>query len=427
MNDRVAARERTAGRHRDRRGRRSPSRRRRCVVRRRDEVEDARLVPVASSRSTTCDPMKPDPPVTRTFMHRLPSAIRPVVERHAPVVLGHPVRVRQVDRVPEDPVAGLVVDLARRALDRVEDDVLVEARDHAVGELQARRSGPGRGASARPRSSRRRSPSRRSVWTSPIAAVNSFRRKFRPCTRVVGLAVVAERARELDRPPGRRETSMPPSPVEIVFVGANDQMPASPQVPARRPFQSAPWAWAQSSIRKIPSARQSSAISLDLECEMAADVDEEDGARLVLAHLALEVRERHAEVVAVAVDELDVAPALIAASGVAMNVFDGQSTVSPRTPAYSSAASAAPDQPRTRPPRDRSRSTTPPRSSGSARPRTSAPNRGRDPRADGAARGRGGRSRSRSARALWRGRGSTSRPTLYRRPAGLAQDERSLN
>src|SRR3954468_22960412 len=39
------------------------------------------------------------------------------------------------------------------------------------------------------------------------------------------------------------------------------------------------------------------------------------------------------------------APAVIAASGVAMNVFDGQSTVSPRTPAHSSAASAAPVHP----------------------------------------------------------------------------------
>ena len=39
------------------------------------------------------------------------------------------------------------------------------------------------------------------------------------------------------------------------------------------------------------------------------------------------------------------APAVSAASGVAMNVFDGQRTVSPRTPAHSSAASAAPVQP----------------------------------------------------------------------------------
>ncbi len=39
------------------------------------------------------------------------------------------------------------------------------------------------------------------------------------------------------------------------------------------------------------------------------------------------------------------APLFSAASGVAMKVLDGQSTVSPRTPAYSRAASAAPVQP----------------------------------------------------------------------------------
>ena len=38
------------------------------------------------------------------------------------------------------------------------------------------------------------------------------------------------------------------------------------------------------------------------------------------------------------------APAPIAASGVAMKVFEGQSTVSPRTPANSSAARAPPAQ-----------------------------------------------------------------------------------
>ncbi len=53
---------------------------------------------------------------------------------------------------------------------------------------------------------------------------------------------------------------MPPSPVEIVFVGANDQTPASPYVPARRPLHEAPCAWAQSSIRNTPSARHRSAI-----------------------------------------------------------------------------------------------------------------------------------------------------------------------
>ena len=53
---------------------------------------------------------------------------------------------------------------------------------------------------------------------------------------------------------------MPPSPVEIVFVGANDQSPRRPNVPGLRPFQEAPCEWAQSSSRKMPSALQSAAI-----------------------------------------------------------------------------------------------------------------------------------------------------------------------
>src|SRR3954469_2081523 len=37
----------------------------------------------------------------------------------------------------EDAVAGLVIHLARRPLDRLEDDVLVEARRHPLGEPQS--------------------------------------------------------------------------------------------------------------------------------------------------------------------------------------------------------------------------------------------------------------------------------------------------
>ncbi len=44
---------------------------------------------------------------------------------------------------------------------------------------------------------------------------------------------------------------------------------------------------------------------LDVERDVAADVHQENGMRLVLVDLALEVVERHAEVVPVAVDELD--------------------------------------------------------------------------------------------------------------------------
>ena len=45
---------------------------------------------------------------------------------------------------------------------------------------------------------------------------------------------------------------------------------------------------------------------LDLERDVAADVNEDRSVRLVLPRLALEVLERQAEVVTVAVDELDV-------------------------------------------------------------------------------------------------------------------------
>src|SRR5438105_1447254 len=112
--------------------------------------------PCAERRSTTCEPMKPDPPVTSTLITTVdPGALmreqsersrrsvptmsdprgfsfggRSVVERNAPVVLRDPVRVRKLDVVAEQAVARLVVDLARRALDRVENDVLVVARRH---------------------------------------------------------------------------------------------------------------------------------------------------------------------------------------------------------------------------------------------------------------------------------------------------------
>ena len=78
-------------------------------------------------------------------------------------------------------------------------------------------------------------------------------------------------------------------------------------MPARRPCHDAPCACAQSSIRTIPSDAAVRGDLLDVERDVAADVDEEDGMRPVLVHLALEVVERHAQVVPVAVDELDAA------------------------------------------------------------------------------------------------------------------------
>ncbi len=98
------------------------------------------------------------------------------------------------------------------------------------------------------------------------------------------------------------------------------------------------------------------------------------------------------------------APARIAASGVAMNVFDGHSTVSPSTPAKSSAASAPPaqlDSATAGSPFHASQAASkrcdhrrPPTSARSRAPRRSARAGGRD--RDGRSRSRSGRSRGRS-------------------------------
>src|SRR5437588_5211901 len=52
------------------------------------------------------------------------------------MVACHPVGIRKFDGIAEDPVAGLIVYAPGRALEPVEHDVLVEARDHAVGQLE---------------------------------------------------------------------------------------------------------------------------------------------------------------------------------------------------------------------------------------------------------------------------------------------------
>ena len=158
----------------------------------------ARLAP---SLSTTCEPMNPDPPVTRTLNRRPPGARAgggPVVQRRAPVVLRDPVGVREIDGVPEHAVAGLVVDLPGGALERLEDDVLVEARDHPVGKLDPRLV---TGSS----SFARDAVLPRDDLLEPLGADDPERGRelvhsvVEPGRVVVGLAVVAERARELDQ------------------------------------------------------------------------------------------------------------------------------------------------------------------------------------------------------------------------------------
>src|SRR5579875_3520711 len=98
--------------------------------------------PRARSVSTTWEPMKPAPPVTSTLTSDSPRPLRreggvraagSVVERHAGMVRGDPVGVREIDRMTEDPVTRLVVHAAGRALEPVEDDVLVQTRGHVLG------------------------------------------------------------------------------------------------------------------------------------------------------------------------------------------------------------------------------------------------------------------------------------------------------
>ena len=140
------------------------------------------------------------------------------------------------------------------------------------------------------------------------------------------------------------ETSIPPSPVEIVFVAANDQIPASPHDPAGRPWNEAPCECAQSSIKKMPSERQNAAIRSTSKAMWPPMWTRKAARGRCLAALASKSANEAQRSSRLQSTNATSAPAARAASGVAMNVFDGHSTVPPRTPANSSAAIAAPDQ-----------------------------------------------------------------------------------
>ena len=122
---------------------------------------------------------------------------------------------------------------------------------------------------------------------------------------------------------------MPPSPVEIVFVGANDQMPASPHVPARRPFHERAVRVRAVLDQDDPLAAAEPRDPLDVEGDVAADVDEQRrraaGARATLRSRSSNDMQRSSRLQST---NSTFAPAAWTASGVAMNVFDGQSTVS---------------------------------------------------------------------------------------------------
>ena len=159
--------------------------RRRRDVRETHEVEDARLVAeleqavdhvgADEARSARDE----DSHMHRPFCRRLERRL--IVQRHAPVVLPPPSRCSAVRRrVPSIAVARLVVHLAGRALDRLEDDVLVEPGDHPVRQLDASRDDRASSHSRAASFFQAVISSSRSTPTMPSAAVNSFMRKLRP-------------------------------------------------------------------------------------------------------------------------------------------------------------------------------------------------------------------------------------------------------
>ena len=209
---------------------------------------------------------------------------------------------------------------------------------------------------------------------------------------------------------------MPPSPVEIVLVAANDQMPASPQVPARRPCHDAPCACAQSSIRTIPSERQYAAICSTSNAMWPPMWTRKTACGRCSCDLPLEVVERHAQVVAVAVDELDAAAGRLhrerrrhervrrAEHGAPAHL----EVLERRERGAGPARASRPRAGRSTPPQASSK-----RRGQRARP-TTARRRAPRPRARAGARGRGGRSRWRTSRSPW---GSRSKAAGRKRPA----------
>ena len=119
-------------------------------------------------------------------------------------------------------------------------------------------------------------------------------------------------------------------------------MPASPQVPARRPCHDAPCACAQSSISAIPSERQYAAICSTSNAMWPPMCTRNTACGLCLCALRSKSSNDMQRSWRLQSTNSTRPPAAWIASGVAMNVFDGQRTVRPRTSRNSSAASAAP-------------------------------------------------------------------------------------
>ena len=224
------------------------------------------------------------------------------------MVLGHPVGVGQIVGAPHDPVAGLVVDAAGGLLDLFEDDVLVEARGHPVGQLQAGRV--------------QRVEMLAGVLVLPgddlLHAIGLDQAEgggelahpeVEPVDLVLELAVVAELAGELDQ--------LGVGGDEHPALAGGDRLRRVERVDAGVAEGARPAIAPVGAVRVGAVLEQEDPVlaavggdAVGVEGEVAADVDEDRRLRLQALGLCLEVLEGHAEVGAVAVDELDLGAGL---------------------------------------------------------------------------------------------------------------------
>src|SRR5579875_2053519 len=164
------------------------------------------------------------------------------------------------------------------------------------------------------------------------------------CHAVLGLAVVAEGPRELE--------DLRAAGDEHAALAGCDRLGGVQRVDARVSPGARAAAVPLGAVRvraildqEDPKLGAERGDRFDVEGDVPADVDDEGRLRLAPGGLFFEVGKARAEVLTVAVDERHPGAEGSAASGVAMNVFDGQRTTSPRpTPANCKAASAPPLQ-----------------------------------------------------------------------------------
>ena len=205
-----------------------------------------------------------------------------------------------------DAVARLVVDLAGRALDRVEDDVLVEPGDHPVGQLAGGRGCTGSSCSRAAAFFQATISSQPLGLHEPERGGELAHAEVQPGDGVVGLAVVAERARVRRAAPGRARRASRPRRSRPSWSRRTTTRRRRPTCPGRRPFQCGAVRVRAVLDQEDPLARGTARRSRSTSNAMCPPMWTRIAARgRWRVDLRLEVGERHAEVVAVAVDERD--------------------------------------------------------------------------------------------------------------------------